>query len=112
MIAKVIPEDVFDYVVGYTPYDPLELCMTAGQRQVFELENSAVTHLGTREQYPQSKDYHKYKQEVEKLKAIYQQTPNMMWNEVYQIAEEIAEIAPKQVNLEYPENSCGFKAKR
>lgn len=100
ILKKVFPEDIFDYVIGNSPYDAIEKQMTQTQRQVFELFDEFVVNVENSDIYPQSKGYMEYMKFVSNLKYDFHHK-KMSYDETYAICVEIAEISPNHINLEF-----------
>ena len=96
MDIKIRYEDIFDYVVGNTTYDPIE-------RQVdperYEVYDHAIYDHYLKESVPQSEAYYNYTYHLRKLK---EKVGNMSSSEVQRICKEIQEIAPKQLSILKP----------
>lgn len=90
---KVCPNDVFDFVVGNTAYDPIEKCIDPMR---YEVMNSFIYDRQLRIQLNQSKEYATFCEGVFNLKLY---APNMSRSEIQKVSDELAEIAPTELNL-------------
>lgn len=90
---KVNSNDIFNFVVGNSVFDPIEKCIDPTRYEVFD---SFVYDSDTKEKIVQSHQYQKFCWEVTKLKQL---TEKMERREIESVCEEIAEIAPTYVLL-------------
>jgi len=90
---KVNSNDIFNFVVGNSVFDPIEKCIDPTRYEVFD---SFVYDNNTQEKIVQSHQYQKFCWEVTKLKQL---TEKMERREIESVCEEIAEIAPTYVLL-------------
>jgi|TARA_B100001094_G_C18033189_1_gene721193 hypothetical protein len=90
---KVNSNDIFNFVVGNSVFDPIEKCIDPTRYEVFD---SFLYDSDTKENIVQSHEYQKFCWEVTKLKQL---TEKMERREIERVCEEIAEIAPTYVLL-------------
>jgi hypothetical protein len=90
---KVSKEDIFDYVVGNTHYDPIEKCIDPSQYEVF---NTFIYDLSTKMIINQDDTYGTFATQVQDLRR---NAPKMDGDEILRICKELKEIAPTQVKL-------------
>ena len=81
---RVNKNEVFNFVVGNSIFDPIEKCIDPTRYEVFD----TFIYEGS--------IYNKFCWEVAKLKN---NAPNMTSGEIIRICEELEEIAPKLVSI-------------
>ena len=86
--------DIFNYVVGNSRYDPIEKCIDPHRYEVYDY---FIYDNQERKRYNQKQDYVIFCNEVTKLKK---NVPDMGQREIESLCEELAEIAPKKIELE------------
>ena len=94
MNIEIQYEDIFNYVVGNTTYDPIERQVDP---QRYEVYDYAIYDHYLKESIPQSEEYYNYTDHLRKLKG---KAPNMDNSEIKRICKEIQEIAPKTIYTE------------
>ena len=90
---KVNKDDIFDYVVGNSNYDPIERCIDCKSYEVFD---EFIYNNQTKETIEQDEDFNVFSKQVSMLRS---RSSNMNGGEIIRICEELAEIAPKYVKL-------------
>ena len=100
MIVSANTNDVFEYVIGLSPYDALERSLDQTVRKRYEFFDAFIYDFTEGKMYPQSQEYRKYMMEVSKLKS-WVTKKHMGQEEILRVSEEIAEIAPNHINLDY-----------
>lgn len=93
---KINANDIFDYVVRNTNYDPIERCIDPTRYEIFDV--SIYDHKA-KVFYDQSDQYKNFCSQVSKLRS---NTKEMMTSEIISICKELEEIAPTEVNLTEP----------
>ena len=91
---KVDRNEIFNFVVGKSIFDPIEKCIDPTRYEVFD---TFIYDNETDRKYVQGPVYNRFCWEVNKLKNL---SENMTGAEIIRICEELEEIAPKLVNLE------------
>ena len=91
---KVDRNEIFNFVVGKSIFDPIEKCIDPTRYEVFD---TFIYDNETDRKYTQGPIYNRFCWEVTKLKNL---SENMTGAEIIRICEELEEIAPKLVNLE------------
>lgn len=86
-------DDIFDYVVGASSYDPIEKCIDS---QIYEVFDEFIYNNQTKETIEQDEIYDLFSKEVSLLRS---RSPNMNMDEILRICDELEEIAPKYVKL-------------
>ena len=100
--------DIFNYVVGKTHFDPIEHCIDPTQYEVHEefIHDSKEGKI-----MEQEDDFIYFNKEVGKLRNVIQdkQTRKKISRaEIIRICKELEEIAPQTVKLPVPEVNDGF----
>ena len=91
---KVDRNEIFNFVVGKSIFDPIEKCIDPTRYEVFD---TFIYDNETDRKYTQGPIYNRFCWEVTKLKNL---SENMTGAEIIRICEELEEIAPKLVTLE------------
>lgn len=88
-------EDIFDYVVKNSTFDPIEKCIDPS---IYETYSDFILQLGPngQEYIYQDEDYIYFHEELEKLRS---KSLDMSGAEIMRLCEELEEIAPKTVKL-------------
>tara|TARA_R100001510_G_C7608752_1_gene172991 strand:+ start:472 stop:771 length:300 start_codon:yes stop_codon:yes gene_type:complete len=90
---KVNSNDIFNWVVGNSVFDPIERCIDPTRYETFDTfvyDNKSRTNI------TQSVEYQKFCWEVTRLKKLSRKMEN---KEIQSVCKEIAEIAPIYVLL-------------
>ena len=100
--------DIFNYVVGKTHFDPIEHCIDPTQYEVHEefIHDSKEGKI-----MEQEDDFVYFNKEVGKLRNVVQdkETHKKIGRaEIIRICKELEDIAPKTVKLPVPEVNDGF----
>ena len=90
---KVNRNDIFDYVVGNSNYDPIEKCIDCKIYQVFDY---FIYNTDTKEVTDQDEIYISFCKQVSVLRS---KASNMKPDEILRICEELEEISPKYIKL-------------
>lgn len=90
---KVNKDDIFNYVVGNSNYDPIERCIDCKSYEVFD---EFIYNNQTKETIEQDEDFNVFSKQVSMLRS---KSSNMSGGEIIRICEELEEIAPKYVKL-------------
>ena len=90
---KVDPNYIFTYVVGNSMYEPIEKCIDSTRYEVYD---SFIYDLKTKDYLNQGEQYQKFYIEVAKLKKM---AKEMSRKEIESLCREIAEIAPEYVEI-------------
>ena len=90
---KISSNDIFDYVVSNTNYDPIERCIDPTRFEVldefiYDHKNKCVLDQDAKFKY--------FCTQVSKLRSI---SKEMDTREIQVICNELEEVAPKQINL-------------
>ena len=94
---KVNRNDIFNYVVGKTQFDPIEHCIDPTR---YEVQQDFIYDFDQRLRIEQAKDFIFFNKEVYKLREIIQNPDTKISRaEIIKICEELMEIAPKTVKL-------------
>jgi len=93
MQIKIDQNDIFDYVVGNSNYDPIEKCIDP---LLFEVFDTSIYDRKRKEFLIQNEEYKSFCSQVSNLRR---NASTMNRSEVIKICAELAEIAPSQVNL-------------
>ena len=91
---KVDRNEIFNFVVGNSIFDPIEKCIDPTRYEVFD---TFIYDNETDRIYAQGPIYNRFCWEVTKLKNL---SENMTGAEIIRICEELEEIAPKLISLE------------
>jgi hypothetical protein len=86
-------DDIFDYVVGNSNYDPIERCIDCKSYEVFD---EFIYNNETKETIEQDKDFNIFSKQVSLLRS---RSSKMNMDEILRICEELEEIAPKYIKL-------------
>ncbi len=90
---EVDPNYIFSYVVGNSLFEPIEKCIDSTRYEVYD---AFIYDLKTQNYLDQNEEYQKFYWEVVKLKRLARE---MSSREIKSLCEEIAEIAPKYVEI-------------
>lgn len=90
---SVNKDDIFNYVVGNSSYDPIEKCIDCKSYEVFD---EFIYNNVTKETIEQDEDFVVFSRQVSLLRVKAQ---NMSGDEIARICEELEEIAPKTIKL-------------
>ena len=90
---KVDPNYIFTYVVGNSLFEPIEKCIDSTRYEVYD---SFIYDLKTKDYLNQGERYQKFYIEVAKLKKM---AKEMSQKEIESLCKEIAEIAPEYVEI-------------
>ncbi len=90
---KVDPNYIFTYVVGNSMFEPIEKCIDSTRYEVYD---SFIYDLKTKDYLNQGEQYQKFYIEVAKLKKM---AKEMSRKEIESLCREIAEIAPEYVEI-------------
>jgi hypothetical protein len=90
---KVDPNYIFTYVVGNSLFEPIEKCIDSTRYEVYD---SFIYDLKTKDYLNQGEQYQKFYIEVAKLKKM---AKEMSRKEIESLCREIAEIAPEYVEI-------------
>lgn len=90
---KVSTEDIFDYVVGISNYDPIERCIDCKSYEVFD---EFIYNNETKETIEQEEDFLIFSKQVSLLRS---KAKDMSGDEILRICEELQEISPKTIKL-------------
>jgi len=90
---KVDRNEVFDFVVGNSIFDPIEKCIDPTRYEVFD---TFIYDNETDKKITQGPVFNKFCWEISKLKN---NASNMSRSEIIRICEELEEIAPKSVSI-------------
>ncbi len=90
---KVSSNDIFNWVVGNSVFDPIERCVDPTRYEAFDV---FIYDSKTKVNILQTEEYQKFNSEVTKLKKL---SRKMDKREVKSVCEEICEIAPQYVIL-------------
>ena len=90
---SVNKDDIFNYVVGNSSYDPIEKCIDCKSYEVFD---EFIYNNVTKETIEQDEDFVVFSRQVSQLRVKAQ---NMSGDEISRICEELEEIAPKTIKL-------------
>lgn len=88
--------DIFDFVVKNTNYDPIERNIDPTRYEVFDV---SIYDHETKVFYDQSDQYKNFCSQVSQLRN---NSDKMMRSEIVSICKELEEIAPTGVNLIVP----------
>ena len=90
---KIKRDDIFDYVVGASNYDPIERCIDS---KIYEVFDEFIYNNETKETIEQDETYNVFSKQVSILRS---KSPGMKTDEILRNCEELEEIAPKYVKL-------------
>jgi hypothetical protein len=90
---KISANDIFDYVVGNSNYDPIERCIDPTRFEVFD---TAIYDNQNRLNLEQDEKFLFFASEVSKLRSI---SKEMDPREIQSICNELEEVAPTEINL-------------
>jgi len=90
---KVNSNDIFNWVVGSSVFDPIERCVDPTRYETFD---AFIYDSKTKTNILQAEEYQKFNLEVIKLKRL---SRKMNKREIQSVCEEICEIAPQYVIL-------------
>lgn len=86
-------EDIFDFVIGRTQYDPIEKCIDASRYSTYRtFINDSDTGLIMKQDL-------NYKEFWCQLRLLKQRSKNMSGQEILRICEELQEISPRELYL-------------
>lgn len=101
MKVKADPNDIYKYVKGFSSWDALEMSIEPVEKRVrYEFMDEFIYHAQSKSIFPQSEKYKEYMEWVSGLKS---KAPDMQDEEIFRLCEEIAEVAPEEINLELTE---------
>jgi hypothetical protein len=90
---KVSRYDIFDYVTSRSTFDPIEKCIDPIRYEVFD---TFIYDSEEKKNISQGEKFCKFELEVSKLRNNAQ---HMLPDEIDRICEELAEIAPKSLDV-------------
>ena len=90
---KVSRYDIFDYVTSRSTFDPIEKCIDPIRYEVFD---TFIYDSEEKKNILQGEKFCKFEWEVSKLRNNAQ---HMLPDEIYRVCEELAEIAPKSLDV-------------
>jgi hypothetical protein len=90
---KISVNDIFDYVVGNSNYDPIERCIDPTCFEVFDV---AIYDNKNKQSLDQDEKFKFFCSEVSKLRSI---SKEMDPREIQSICNELEQIAPTEINL-------------
>ena len=90
---KISVNDIFDYVVGNSNYDPIERCIDPTRFEVFDV---AIYDNKNKQSLDQDDKFKYFFSEVSKLRSI---SKEMDPREIQSICNELEQIAPTEINL-------------
>ena len=90
---EVDPNYIFSYVVGNSLFEPIEKCIDSTRYEVYD---AFIYDLKTQNYLDQGEEYQNFYWEVVRLKGLARE---MSSREIKSLCEEIAEIAPKYVEI-------------
>ena len=90
---QVDRNDIFNYVVSNSSYDPIERCIDCQSYEVFD---EFIYNNETKETIEQEEVYNIFCKQVSVLRS---KASKMKPEEIIRICEELEEIAPKYVKL-------------
>lgn len=90
---KVNRNDIFNYVVGNSCYDPIEKCIDCKSYEVFD---EFIYNNETKETIEQDEEFNIFSKQVSMLRS---KSKDMSGDEILRICEELEEIAPKTIKL-------------
>jgi hypothetical protein len=90
---KISTNDIFDYVVGNSSYDPIERCIDPTRFEVFDV---TIYDNQNKLSLKQDEKFLFFSSEVSKLRSI---SKEMDPREIQSLCNELAEIAPTEINL-------------
>lgn len=90
---QVSRNDIFNYIVGNSSYDPIERCIDCKSYEVFD---EFIYNNQTKETIEQEEDFIIFSKQVSLLRS---KASKMKGEEIIKICEELEEIAPKYVKL-------------
>jgi hypothetical protein len=93
MKVKITKEEIFYYVTGISCYDALERIIDPTK---YDIQTDSIYDKVNNRLMSQESDYVYYMEQVSKLKEF---ARTMQINEIRRLCEEIAEIAPKEINV-------------
>lgn len=101
MKIKVNQNDIFDYIVGNSNYDPIEKCIDPLRFEVFD---TSIYDSQKRVFLAQNEQYQNFCQQVSHARTTFRQADiaNRSRSEIVRLCVELEEIAPTEVNLTEP----------
>lgn len=90
---KIERNDIFDYVVGNTTYDPIERCIDP---TIYEVFDETIFNNQTKQFVIQDTQYCDFCKQVSLLRS---NAKNMNPSEIVKLCEELEEIAPTKILL-------------
>ena len=90
---SVDKNDIFNYVVDNSSYDPIEKCIDCKSYEVFD---EFIYNNETKETIEQDEDFIIFSRQVSLLRS---KSSNMSGGEILRVCEELEEIAPKTIKL-------------
>ena len=100
--------DIFNYVVGKSSFDPIEHCIDPTQ---YEVQEEFIYDHDQKKLIRQNEDFIYFNKELGKLRNLVQdkQTRHKIGRaEIIKICKELEEIAPTTVKLPVPDQSSFF----
>ena len=100
--------DIFNYVVGKSSFDPIEHCIDPTQ---YEVQEEFIYDHEERKLIRQDEDFIYFNKELDKLRELVRgrDTSHQIGRaEIIRICKELEEIAPKIVKLPVPDVRDGF----
>lgn len=91
---KVAANDIFNYVVGNSGYDPIERCIDPSR---FIVSESEIFDSLTQKSHAQDETFFFFYSELKKLRCLSKQ---MDIKEIQSICDELEQIAPDSINLQ------------
>lgn len=91
---KICINDIFDYVVGNSNYDPIERCIDPTRFEVFD---AFIYDNENKKSIEQDDKFKFFSSEVSKLRFI---AKDMERREIHSICDELQSIAPTEINIE------------
>ena len=85
--------DIFDYVVGNSNYDPIEKSIDPVRYEIFD---ESIYDNFLKVSIPQKEDYKNFCSQVSKLRR---ESSKMSRAEVISICEELFEIKPEEISI-------------
>lgn len=98
MKIKVNQNDIFDYIVGNSNYDPIEKCIDPLRYEVFD---TSIYDSKRKEYLGQSEEYKSFCKQVSQARKTFVQkdVSGRSRSEIVRLCCELEEIAPTEINL-------------
>lgn len=90
---SICKEDIFNYVVGNSTYDPIEKNIDP---TIYEVFDCGIYDNNKKRLVKQDKQYEYYCSQMTQLRKL---SKSMEPDEIIRLCEEIEEIAPKSIDL-------------